>query len=442
MPYPGSEGGSGDGLPSPFYFETDDADKRLTIRGEVNNVDSEVFKFGSGEADMYKINRIMGGLRQVELNGEELFLIRQSTAGDLRAVSVGNMDTNTANSLVSGAAGWRESRMLPDVATQNIAWTLGGAQGINALGGTRMYVDITSNQAASWREFTLQCSAVFTGVKYNLRILALPSLELLSEHQPEAEFMAGGGLDEFKVDFAISANNVIPLLPAFPVPAGQQFRIVLDFDRDITAELSPGSTLNGFKLELGRIQSVVEMTEAERNALTGSQALWNGREVYQTDGQSGKYIRLGGRWQYMQAFESRNVEVVKEVAIIEVASGAWMNKAIVLGGMEFRWSSNTLNTGNLTMVRATGITRSSTGSGQVLMKNGAHTSTENNTVWNDTLTQLHSLYPMTSDYWLFEYHICTRNNEAIPCYWKITVMNTGNNSLVISGEYTGQRITA
>jgi hypothetical protein len=557
-------------IPDNYYFKIDPADGKLTIRGLVNSVDSQVFKFGSGEADVFKSNKIMGGFRQIKPSGEELFLIRQSTAGDRRAVSVGNMDTNTPNSLVCGSAGWRISRMLNTDVLESMYI---GTVTTNALGGTRMIINHNADNDASYRKITVMFDQNIGQVKFNTRILARSDLELLSEHQPEDEFMAGGGLDKFKVNITNGLVD-LPLSQPFPVPVGTQFRIIYDFDKPV-GTFALGGTIMGKRLELGKLHSVVEMTKAKRLALTGdelfdglqvlqsnsllgvwtysrssgwymadvknltraqrvavqadelheglkvfqtdsftglyeyrggawhsistkfgdktlrlsylatelldgtvfyqtegargfyifedggwtrlrgdvmtkaerdglsgSQALWNGREIYQTDGQSGKYIRMGDRWQYMQAFESRKIDVVKEINIMECAQGAWMNKSMVLGGMEFRWSTNTTGSGNLTMVRANGITRASTGATQILMKNGSNVNSDNQNVWSNSLVQLHSSIPMLTPYWLFEYHICTRNNEDIPCNWKITVMYTGSSSLVISGEYTGQRIVS
>lgn len=565
-------------LPTPFYTKVDPTDQKLTIRGKVNNVDSQVFKFGSGEADMFKINKIMGGIRQIKPNGEELFLIRQSTAGDQRAVSVGNMDTDTPNSLVCGPAGWRISRMLD-------TWVNEGAYisqvTTNSLGGTRIIIDHQSDNDASYRHLSVYFDQNIGDVKFNTRIYSRPSLELLSEHQPEAEFLAGGGLAKFKVNIV---NNYVelPLSQPFPIPASTLFRIVYDFDKPV-GTFSNSPILYGKKLELGRISPIVnmtraqrlalpvgemwdgrqvyqtdgpeyglhtaqedrwvyskvpmmtkaerlafnepserwegrrvwqtdgqagiytyfpdywyseqpsrltraernglttpekwngriiyqtdgefgayiyvedgnrwhplttfEMSEAQKNALTTSDYFW-GRRIYQKDGANGTYTRVGARWVHDQASESRTNNATHEFAIIECQNGAWANSAIVLGGMEFRWSTNTINTGNLTMVRATGITSKSNvqASSIVTFNNGSQNSSLaglNPTLWSTTVQQLHVGMNLGSAYAQVEHNIVSRAADGTtPSHWRIYCQHTGSNSLVMSGTYIGPKIMA
>lgn len=269
--------GSGATLEKPYYFKIDPLDKKMTLRGKVNGIDKMVTKFGSLETDIFKSNVIMGGYRQIKPDGEELFLIRQSTAGDKRAVSVGNMDTNTANSLVSGPAGWRESRMRTDLPiTQAITFT----GSLNPLGGVRLTAIVTSSVAASWREFELNVTSGAGVVKFNTRIEDPVTNELLSIHQDKAEFEAGFGEDKFKRTLVIGINT-LPLPLPHPVPAGNQFRLVFDFEK--TVGLTFNATLKGFALVLGRVPTITQLTISERNALPAAEK-WESRIFKLTNG--------------------------------------------------------------------------------------------------------------------------------------------------------------
>lgn len=278
------------GLPNPFYYQIDGVDGKLTLRASVNNLDGEVLKFGSAETDMFKSNKVMGGYRQIKVSGEELFLIRQSTAGDLRAVSVGNMDTSTPNSLICGPAGWRESRLRPDVnETQNITFV----PSLNPLGGTRLTAEIVSEHNASWRSFDLTISTAQGVTKFNTRIYDTPSGELLSDHQNVGEFEAGGGLPIFSRDLVAGVNN-LPLSQPFPIPIGGSITIVFDFEKVVTG-ITLAATLKGLGLQLARLPSIEEMSQTTRQALTGGE-LWNGRIVFQVDGTRGLWVYNGTAW--------------------------------------------------------------------------------------------------------------------------------------------------
>lgn len=383
----GGGGGTGGGdsvradaiLPANFYFKTDATDGKLSIRGMVNSVDQQVFKFGSGEADIFKSNKIMGGFRQIKSDGTEYFLIRQSTAGDMKAVSVGNMDTDTPNSLVCGKAGWRESRLLQGKA--DLQQNLNFVKSTNSLGGTRLTVDVTSDFNCSWRKAFITLGTAIADVKYNARIYSETN-ELLSDHQMEAEFMAGAGLDKFKKSFEATTEE-IPLSQPFPVPKGAKFKIVYDFDKQLDLPVTIFAMF-GIPLELSRIQPTTTMTRAEVTALTAEDK-WSGRKVIVSDEQDEEYFYSTRRSEFVHADATKAISYANYKGFNQFYDFSYvpsLSTTVAIGEIQLAQISSgtagvgTATTGKFGIARLSSTTAANSGFGVYIAGVGAVISSE------------------------------------------------------------------
>ena len=124
-------------------------------------------------------------------------------------------------------------------------------------------------------------------------------------------------------------------------------------------------------------------------------------------GQQNRILQANATW-VEQNSQGKTTNTIQEFGVIECSTGAWDAKSLTLGGMTFTWSQAAISGGNLTGIKASGISKSQTSSGQTVRKfvggtvTGADSLNEN--IWTTASVGYGTGVPMGTAYQTLEYN--------------------------------------